>query len=83
MQSDAGSLQLEVVKALRVINHGRDDPTGYEDANDREAEIREVIIQTANDAPEPTFETELVAHQPEDFDAADEESNDDRRRRDC
>jgi hypothetical protein len=72
---------LQIVKAIRAVNHGEDNPTRDKDANNREAKFRKVIVQTANDAPEPTFEAELVADQPEDFDAPNEESNNDRRRR--
>jgi hypothetical protein len=66
-----------------VINHGGGNPTRDEDANDCEAKIRKVVVQTADYAPKPTFEAKLAADQPEDFDAHNEESNSDRRRRDC
>jgi hypothetical protein len=46
-------------------DQGGHNPTGDEDANDREAEIREVVIQSANDAPETTFMHELITGQPE------------------
>jgi hypothetical protein len=51
---------LKVVKAFSAINQGGDNPAGNEDANDREAEIRKVVVQTANGAPEPAFETKLL-----------------------
>ncbi len=44
-----------MVKAFRAIDHGRHNPTGDEYVNDREAEIRQVVIQTTNDAPEITM----------------------------
>jgi hypothetical protein len=62
---------LQTVEAFRTINQGGDDPTGNEDANDHEAEIRKVIVQTANDAPESTYKAELVADQSEGFDTSD------------
>jgi uncharacterized membrane protein len=67
-----GLFDLHIIEAFRTINQGGDDPTGDEDANDREAEIRKVIVQTANDAPELTDKAELVADQSEGFDTSNE-----------
>lgn len=78
-----GLADLQVVEAFHTINQGGDDPTGDEDADDREAETRKIIVQATDDAPEPAFEAELVADQPKDFDAADKDGNYNRRRSDC
>src|SRR5271166_1764415 len=76
-----GLPDLYIVEASRAINQCGDDPTGDEDANDHEAKVCQVVVETANDAPEPTFEAELVADQPERFDTANEDGNDNGRRR--
>ncbi len=53
-------LDLKIIKSFSAIDQGGDTPAGNEDANDREAEIRRVVIQTADDEPEATFKPESV-----------------------
>src|SRR5258708_38386306 len=73
---------LRVVERLCSVDQGRNNPARDENADNREAEIREVVVQASDEAPEPTFESELVANQAEGFHTTDEESDNYRRRRD-
>src|SRR5258708_34640773 len=50
---------LRVVEPFCSVDHGRNNPARDENADNREAEIREVVVQASDEAPEPTFESEL------------------------
>ena len=46
VQKQLGLPDLQIIEALRAIDQGGHNPTDEEDANDGEAEIRQVVIQT-------------------------------------
>src|SRR5207248_3890118 len=77
----AGS-HLDLVVALQPIDERGDQPAGGKDADDQVADGAEILVERANEIPEPSLKVEIVGDQAQGLDAAHEKGYRDGNRRD-
>ncbi len=66
------------MQAGRPVDDVGHEPGGDEDADDDEADVVEIVVQRGDGVPGAARQAEPVAEQPQPFDAADEQRDDDR-----